>query len=539
MEISRTLLALVLLLWAGIAGATVRADVQPRRISFGNTATLTLEADAVNVVPDLAPLNGNFVVRGQSSSVQTSIINGQQSARTTYIVEIEPRSEGVLTIPAIPFGSESSEPLVLEVTPAQQGSAARGDPYWIDAELGSTSPYVQQAVSYTVRLYYSVPISDGKLDAEAPANASLRQLGEDRQWQEEIDGRRHGVVERRYLLIPERSGALELAPARFRGSAQVSGGGGFFGRVQSISAVGPRLRLDVRAQPDGAPQPWIVVRSLGLARAALPAGARVGEPLLLELTLSADGALSDQLPDLELPAIADAQVFPEAMQRTDSVVEGQPVAVLKRRFAIVPAREGRLNLPEVRVPYWNLDQDRADAAVLAPASLEIAAAAVAMAPMPAVPAVADGAVRVPDRHVDDAVPWRWVSVWLTCALLAALVWGWRRGQPPPRSTAPPARTLDLMPLRRALDGGDLVEIADALRHCCEPPALNLGVLLDLIDDPAQDEALRALQRLRWAGAGEHASVRAQLRATFRNGPRLRKVGMMAKSQVLPPLYPAR
>lgn len=520
--------------------AAVRADVQPRSISFGNTATLTLEADALNAIPDLAPLEKDFIVRGQSSSVQTSFVNGRQTARTTYIVEIEPRSEGVLTIPAIAMGGAQSESLSLTVTPTQQGSAANGDPYWIDAQLETTSPYVQQAVAYTVRLYYSVPISDGNLQAEAPPNANLQQLGEDRQWQEEIDGRRHGIVERRYLLVPERSGPLELPPVRFRGSAQVGGGGGFFGRMQTINAVGPRLQLDVRPQPDGAPQPWIAARNMGLGRADLPSAARAGEPLLLELTLSVDGVLATQLPDLELPAIADAQVFPEPVQRKDHIVDGRPVASLKRRFAIVPAREGMLALPEIRVGYWNLGKDSADAAVLPATTLPVAAAAVAMAPVPAVPGPA-GAVAPQATAAGDARPWQWATALLSLALAGALGWGWRRGQAPrvPLVAANPGKPIDLTALRRALDHGDLGEIGDALRHCCDPPALNLGALAARIDDAAQRDALDALQRLRWAGSGEHASVRTRLREAFRNGPRLRATGPASAAPALPPLYPAR
>lgn len=544
---ARWLVALALWWVAADACAAVRAEVQPERISLGNTATLTLEADQVNVSPDLAPLDKDFIVRGQSSSVSTSIINGVQSARTNYSIEIEPRREGVLTIPAIRFGAEQSDGLILTVAPAQQGSARNGDPYWLTAELSTRTPYVQQAVTLDVRFYYSVPIGNGNLEFEKPANVGLQQVGEDKQWQEEIEGRRHGVFERRYLLIPERSGPLALAPPRFRGNAQIGGGNGFFARMQSISAIGPSLDLDVRPQPDGASQPWLAVRRLGLARADLPAGARAGEPLLLELSLSADGALSSQLPDLELPAIPDAQVFPEPAQRSDSLVDGQPVATLKRRFAIVPAREGQLQIPEVRVPWWNLGSDHADAAVLAASTLPVAAAALAMAPVAvAPPAGAPVAAASPVGVLPvggDARPWQWASAALSLALLAALAWGWRRGQPPRRGPEAPggAHRIDLTPLRRALDHGDLGEISESLRRCCEPAALNLEILLEQIEDAAQREALQALQRLRWAGAGagEHAAVRAQLRERFRNGPRLRTPQAPSSAPVLPPLYPAR
>jgi hypothetical protein len=333
------------LLWLLLAGpqahAAARASIQPERISLGNSATLTIETDELSARPDLSVLDKDFAIGGQSSSMQTSFANGQRSTRTTYMIEIEPRVEGVLTVPAIAIGKAQTEPLVLTVTPAQQGSAASGDPIFLKAELSTSTPYVQQAVTYTVRLYFALPLANGDVTAPAPANASLQQLGEDRQWQEEIAGQRYGVFERRYLLIPERSGTLQLPPARFRGAAQVAGGGGFFGRTQSVSAAGQSFTIEVRPQPDDAPQPWLAARSVALVRGELPATARAGDPVLLELTLTADGVLASQLADLDLPPLIDAQVFPEPVQKTDSIVDGQSVATLKRRFAIVPSRVGR------------------------------------------------------------------------------------------------------------------------------------------------------------------------------------------------------
>jgi hypothetical protein len=536
----------VLLIGSAVAHAAARASLQPDRITLGNTATLTIETDEVDAQPDFSVLDQSFIVRAQSSSVQTSLGNGGYSAKIAYSIEIEPRVEGVLTVPPIVVGSSTTESLSLTVVAPQSGSAEGGDPIFIESELSTTTPFVQQAVTYTVRLYYALPLLGGDVTAPAPANASLQQLGEDRQSQVEIGGRRYGVFERRYLLIPEQSGTLELPAARFRGNAQSTGGNGFFSRSQSVSAVGQAFTLEVRPQPANAPQPWLAVRALSLTRGDLPPAARVGEPLLVDVTLTADGATSTQLPDLELPPIAGAQVFPEPAQRQDRIVDGQPLATLRQRFAIVPTRDGVLELPELRQRYWNTESDRADVAVLAAASIEVApgAAVAVVDPLPSVPAVAIEPAQ-PDAKLLQALRvWQWAAAGLSMGLLLALAWGWRRGRDRRSDAAAangdaPAKA-DPALLRRALAEGDLQAIGDALRHVATPPCLNLGAVVERLADERQRDAVKALQRLQWAPrskAEDHAEVRAALRGAFQAGPNWRGAGGVAPPPELPPLYP--
>lgn len=543
---------LCLMLMTGSALAAARASIQPDRITLGNTATLTVETDQTNVTPDFSALEANFILRGQSSSVQTALTNGGYTAKTAYSIELEPRVEGVLTVPPLTIGNATTEALTLTVLPARQGTAQNGDPIYIESEIGTTSPYVQQAVPYTVRLYYAVPLVGGDVSGPTVDGASLQQLGEDRQGQVEVEGRRYGVFERRYLLTPEKSGPLEVPPARFRGTAQTGGGNGFFSRTQNVTAVGKSFTLDVKPQPDNAPQPWLAARKLSLARAELPPSARAGEPLMLELTLSADGATSAQLPDLELPAIAGAQVFPEPAQRQESIVNNEPVATLKRRFAIVPSQPGTLQLPALSVGYWNTASDNADAAQLAATSIEVAAGAPAgAAPIIAAP-IAPALPTVAADNGSEALLvaeirfWQQLSLVLGIGALLALIWGWRRGGRPLSAIAKPAQALpaaaDPAELRRALADGDLASIGDALRRATATPSLNLGAVIEQLADSDQRDAVRSLQRLQWAsvaGPGQHAQVRACLRAAFQGGPKWRAAGGAAPRSVLPPLYPDR
>ncbi len=541
-----------LLLCAGSAQAAVRAWLEPDRVSMGQTALLKVETDDPNARPDFSALATNFELRGQSSGTHISIVNGRRTMRILYSVALDALEPGVITIPALKVGNESTAALQLTVVPAAPGSAQNGDDIFIETEIGTTTPYVQQAVSYTVRLFYALPLIDGSLEAGTPENASLSQVGADRRSTRDIGGRRYNVFERDLLLVPEQSGPLELPAARFRGHAQSTDMNAFFGGAREVNTVGKRIRLEVRPRPANAPSPWLPASTLTLARNAIPDSARAGEPLVVELTLTADGATAAQLPPLELPPVAGAQVFPEQPQSKDSVAAGQPVATLTRRFAIVPSREGQLTLPEVRVAYWNTRADKLDFARLEAVELRIEAGAnlppVAMAPAPSgVPANASLPV-LPGTESMASDPaelrnWQMLSVLLAIGMGLALAWGWRRGTPsapavsaPAADRAPPSNAA----LRMALARSDLGDIAAALRASVQPAASNLGELRAQLADSAQTRALDNLERVLWApgvGATDRSAVLAELRTAFKEGVRVAKPRADANTGGLPPLYP--
>jgi hypothetical protein len=129
--------------------------------------------------------------------------------------------------------------------------------------------------------------------------------------------------------------------------------------------------------------------------------------------------------------------------------------------------------------------------------------------------------------------------------LATLVWGVhqrsqhapesRRRLPGEASSTPAHAIRTNAELKRALDTGDLGDVADTLCAMATPPVHSVDELLVHLDDAAQREAIAALQRARW-GQGEGADARRQLRAAFAKGPAWRTVAT-SNPVLLPPLYP--
>lgn len=542
LQIARALAcALVLLCADGLiaAHAATRAWLDRDRIEVGETTTLNIETDQAGArMPDFSALVPDFVLSAHSSSRGTDRVNGQLRERVLFAVALKPRREGLMTVPALRVGGESTGPLQLTVTPASTAPARAGEPVFIEGEADSQAPYVQQSIGYTLRLYYATPLVSGQLDQPEPEGAAIQRIGSDLQYTRELGGRRYTVVERRFLIVPERSGTLTIPGARFEGT----GVGGYFDDMfgsgrRALRANGPPRILDVRPLPDGAPQPWLPLHGLELRYLATPQQARAGAAATIDIELVADGAAAAQLPELVLPPVDGAQVFPEPAQVDEGFERGRLRTRVTRRFSLVPAAEGRLQVAAPRVDWWDVRAGVARTASLPALELDVAAGSAA--PVTPVGAHANDAV-----IVHGAGAWPWVALAFALLWLATLAWAWRRRthaaavataqrHPPPPGPATSPRTL-----QRVLYAGDLSEVAQALCALATPPATSLEALSQRIADPAQRAALLGLQQARWAG-GDAAAAREALREAFVRGPLWCSDDPRdgAGSALLPPLYP--
>lgn len=542
------LLALLLLAPAARAQAQVaRAWLDRDRIALDETATLNVEVTGIAAgSPDYAPLLRDFELSGHSSSRSWQQVNGASEVRTLFGVALRPRREGRLQVPALEVAGLRTQPLSLTVTGPAVAPARAGDVVFIESGADATAPYVQQAVGYVVRLFVGVPLVSGELEQPEPEGATLQRVGDDVRYTRDIGGRRYTVVERHYLLVPERSGVLEVPGARFRGR----GIAGFFddllGGGDALAATGEPRRFEVRGLPAGAPQPWLPLRGLTLRWAAAPGPVRAGEATTATIEASADGATAAQLPELRLPPIDGAQVFADPMQVDERFVDGRPHATARRTFSIVPERAGPLRIRGPRLSWWDVRAGRAATTSLPELQLDVAPGAAtggagnrgaADAARTARPRGDDDRLRIPGV-LEPVRPWAFATVLFALAWLLTLAWGLRR-----RPEATPAATAahgehgkPAASLRRALQAGDLGGIEDALLASADPPVERLDAVASRLADPAQREAVAALQRARWSD-GDPVAAREALRAAFREGPVWLRHARRDADDPLPPLYP--
>lgn len=557
----RQVLAALLLWLPLLAWAQPRAWLDRDRIAMGDTVTLNVESD--QGAPDFTPLRTDFDLSGQTSSRQVEWSNGSMQQRNLYGVALTPRRSGALVVPGLVVGSARTAPLTLQVDAATVAGPDSNALAFIETVVDDDTPYVQQSVGVVVRLYFAAQLASGELVLDTPAGASLQRVGDDRTDVRQVNGRRYNVVERRFLLIPERSGALRLAGARFSGRSA----GGFFddffgggdGRMNATSAD---RTLQVQAQPAQAPQPWLPLQSLQLRYTGAPTRARSGEAANVVVEAIAEGATRAQFTDLPVPDLgSSAQVFAEPAQYEETFNGSTPRLKITRRYSIVPRQPGSLVVPGPRLPWWDVRNGKAQEARLPDLTLQVAAGtgAGAASPTPLPPIDTDAALPGTDAQ-DSRIaatdpragglserPWPWMGAAIGLALLwlLTLLWGWQRGRRP-RATAPVAGApavptvatarAGVAELRRALDAEGFDQVEAQL--CAMAGVERIEQVIARLGDPAQREVLHALQQARWGGQGDPAGLRARLREVFRDGPHWSPVADPTDTG-LAPLYPPR
>jgi hypothetical protein len=395
---------------------SVRAYFDRDTIYPGDTATLTIETDdqqqSANVEPDLAPLAQDFEVLGTSSGSQIQIINGQRSATTQWRIELAPKSEGTLQVPALQVGSAHTAPLQLKVTPMPPELARQqADHIFIQSEAeAAEKTYVQAQIGYTVRLLYDLPLLDGELSDPQPADAVVERLGEDRNYTTTINGRRYGVLERHYAIFPEKSGELTLPAVRFNGriaSATGAQNGGnlrsqspfssgiddifrrmmndsmfspAFGSMldggQRISVAGQPLTLTVQPRAAGyTGKDWLPSEELTLRETWSPEPPqwRVGEPVTRTISIDAKGLAASHLPEPGMAEPANASIYPDQPVSENRTAGGWVYGHREQRMTIVPTAAGTLTLPEVNLNWWDTKAGQQRVATLPAREVRVAA----------------------------------------------------------------------------------------------------------------------------------------------------------------------
>jgi BatD DUF11 like domain len=518
----------LLMLGASASGWTaVHAQLERTTVQEGETLTLSIESDERQSAarPDLAPLRKDFDVLGTSTSSETSVVNGSRSDRTRWLVQLQPRHTGTLDIPPITVGGEHTAPLVLDVTRMLPQAAIQASTHVfleVEAAGAGNSIYVQQQIPYTVRLYYDDTLRAGELSAPGPANAVVEQLGEDKRYTATRDGREYNVIERHYAIAPEKSGALRIPSATFRGSAVVAqtgragtkrgddlmarllrdtpfandsffnssmgAGMGVADSVQPVVVRGREITLDVQPRPAGAQGHWLPAEQIILHDSWQdnPPQFKVGEPVTRTVTISAKGLAAAQIPPLSIAQPGNARLYPEAPEN-QSRTDGKTIyGISKQSVTYIPTAQGRLSIPPIGLAWWDTRTNTQSRAVLpargfmveagaAGGQAEASPPASAAAGSPARPAATPSTA--PHAPQSASLTERLLThrVWLggAVAMVAAVVlaglgfWRFRRrgrksGEVATRADPVPRRKTALRALQQACAGNDRKGAADAL-----------------------------------------------------------------------------
>ena len=372
------------LLLTGMAQANeLEASVDRSRLTENESVTLFLKAPGLQLTgdPELSELYQDFEVLAQQVRTNIQIINGENLSERVWEISLLPRRTGTLIIPAITIGDVSSQPITLEVRPEPENTQASADVFLHSEIDHSGSVYVQQQLIYTLRLYYATSISDHGLTDLNLDNVLMVQLGNRKDFEARINDRLYNVAEWQFALYPQSSGELVFPPQTFSGRVRVQNRYSL-GGLKHIRIQSPEHKINVLPVPDTFPAnaQWLPAKSVTLSQqwSGNYAQWQEGTPLTRKLTLQAKGLTAAQLPPMVMPPMPGVRQYPEQPQLNDLPENlNQKGAGLTGEktlsIALIPTEAGELNLPEIRIPWWNTETDQLEYATLEALPLNISA----------------------------------------------------------------------------------------------------------------------------------------------------------------------
>ena len=595
------LLGLVQGLWVYPALAQgINAFVDRDTVAEGETLSLVIEVSGrgPSSDPDWSLLSQDFQVLGTDKSNQVNITNGTMEAKTRWIVTLAPQKTGSLTIPALTVGDQQTQAIVIKVTEAGTASTTGATPdIFIESEVKPDTAYVQQQLTYVLRIYYAVTPHGPQLSDPKAADALIERLGDDRQYTTQRGDRRYGVIERQYAIFPQSSGTLSIESPIF--SAQVPdtrqqlnnnnffGQGGFLGpgsfnslfqTVRPVQVRGQPFQITVKPRPSNSGGgAWLPAENLTVTESwsSDPPTFRVGEPVTRTLTLKARGLTGAQLPELPLPSSADLKLYPDRSATDTQANTGVVVGQREQKIALVPMRPGTFQLPEIRIPWWDTQADAPREAIVPAREITVTGVPTQSTPTPQAsktPVVpmepsadakpepqktpsstvkAAQSPRLSDTLSSGASYWFWIALALLIAWIATLLLWWRaRSQV--RAVSPSADAQEmglsqreaLRELKKACQANDAERTKNALLHWARmqwpdhPPRSVLGIA-ERIDHQDVRHALTAFDRCLYQDGGRSWDGEAFYRDV--SDVLQAKAARMKdgpKGQVLPELYPA-
>lgn len=553
-------LLLVCLLFAATATATVTASVDRPTVDLNESFTLEVVIDSnSDLEPDLTVLENNFYVGQVTKLSNTSILNGDIRRSLTWTVALMPKKTGEQNIPAIALGDEQSNPVRIIVNEPTHAPPGEADVF-VASEVDLDETYVQAQILYRIRIYRAVATRQPALrEPTVTGVETLAELaGDERQYEAVLNGRAYNVIERVIALYPQESGQIQISPARFE--ARVLRDGRITGRKVFESQTHTINVLPIPAPPADYPDAmWLPARDVQLSEewSRPPEEMDAGEPVTRHVTVSALGQIETQLPAIEPPEVDGLSVYADKPELSRMNEAGGIRGIRKDQYAIIGLADGDVQLPELRVPWWDIAAGEWKVASLPARTLTIEGA-------PISPVVEVEPVEAPVAEPADnaALPAAEAVVavndfWQRGTELFALLWlltlaGWwwssrsapKKAREPREPDAPPVHKQQkalLKTARKAATAGDSTGVRNALLEWGRlqwPNAAprSIGEFSGRVAAPLADE-LRKLSAVTYSkdgGSWDGAALASALRSV---SVVVASEADIAADDPLPPLMP--
>lgn len=471
-------LLLIMLLPMQSLAADIRASLDRSTITEGETVSLILISQgSVDDDPDFSVLEKNFEILGQSQQSSYQFINGKGQSSKQWVLKLRPRHDGVIKIPSISFGKDTSPSLRLKVATAVYDQETTADQdFMLNVTTDTEQSYVGAQIIVTLQLIYSRNFNNGNLsdlNIKGGGQVKTQPLGEPARFEKTINGIPYSVYEVRYALFPEQAGQLIIEPMRFEAEVGPSYSSLFdpLNRqaAQRIRLQSEARKIDILPRPqEWTGSPWLPATELTLEEEWSDLDQlKVGDPITRTVVLRVVGQPASQLAELLTATPSGIKAYPDQPVLEDSISAEGIIGLRKEQLAYIPEQGGEIQFPALKLRWWNTQTQKEEIAELPARRLSVSGTSTAAKTTTPIMAPAqDKAVSEPSPDSQNeessnlSIKWMGISLLLGLGWLLTIFYFWRRRSPEIKtdaSTQPEHRTSSdshLHDLKKACQGQD-------------------------------------------------------------------------------------
>ena len=402
-----------ILLWVSVCAAVfpfsafsadLTASVDNSKVAYGETIDFRLSYDGNdggNLQPDLSVLQRDFNIYSTSSSMNTSVINGVATQKREWLITLLPKNEGKQVIPSISAGNYQSSPVQIEVLSSDaiikeqkksgvdNGNAAQMANFRAELKTENKNPYVEQEIPVVLTIsnnrnlqFSSEPYFENNDDWVIKRVGDLKSTQKNGEIITKID----------YVFFPQKSGKQELPRAVIEGyyivyenSPKRTIGdslwqlldvdmGSMFGVQKPVLFKSKPEMVDVKPIPkEYTSHNWVPAEMLAADAKWVDANPsfKVGETVAREVTVTALGVSENHLPELEFDENSEWKQYPDKPQYSSTIHDNKIISQEIIRVVYIPQKSGKIRLPEIVVPWFNVKTQKTEKAVIAAIDVDV------------------------------------------------------------------------------------------------------------------------------------------------------------------------
>ncbi len=359
---------LALLLIAVAAAAQISLNAASKHLKVGETVALELQVvdGAVAGVPDI-PVSGGLSLDYQGQSQSRVVVNFRSTRITSFSYAMTATQEGTWTVGPLRLQSEGEQltapAIQVTVSPRSEQDRAERD---VSAAVTDDSLWLGQVVVYRFRFRHRGEVLDARWTPPSFDGFVKEPIGMTQQERSsELDGARYTEQLIDVPLVAAGEGERVIGPAMLVAQVPTSGrsrrddpfASSPFRALRDVTnetLTADAVPVKIRPLPtEGRPADFSgLIGRFNLQVTPQKTTVRQGDSVTLDVVLSGDGSLQGfKLP--APPADAGFRVYDDDPTVEAAIEDGAYTATARFQRSLVPERQGRLEIPGLRIPVFD------------------------------------------------------------------------------------------------------------------------------------------------------------------------------------------